>query len=88
MAQMGSAGRNRAGRRFGLLVSQICHISLDPPDPAPHVQSKPGGGASLPRLLLIKPDGTGDEFLYGAQEIEAFFDPPDEDLVRVVNFRF
>ncbi len=62
---MGSASRNRAGRRFGLLVSHISRISLDPPDPAPHVQSKPGGGASLTRLLLIKPDGTSDEILNG-----------------------
>ena len=38
---------------------------LNPPDPTSHVQSKPGGGARLPRLLLVKPDRTGDEILDG-----------------------
>jgi len=32
-------------------------------DPPPHVQSKPGGGFGLPRLMLVKPDRTGDEIL-------------------------
>ena len=31
----------------------------------PEVQPKPGGGQSLPRLLLVKPDRTGDELLDG-----------------------
>ncbi len=35
-----------------------------PPDPTPHVQPKPGGG-QFPRLLLVKPDRTGDEILDG-----------------------
>jgi len=41
------------------------HARTRPPDPTSHVQSKPGGGGSLPRLLLVKPDGTGDEPLDG-----------------------
>ncbi len=36
-----------------------------PPDPAAHVQPKPGGGIGLPRLLLVKPDRTGDGILDG-----------------------
>ncbi len=28
-------------------------------------QPKPGGGTRLPRLLLVKPDRTGDEILDG-----------------------
>ena len=32
-----------------------------PPDPPPHVRPKPGGGARLAWLLLVKPDGTGGE---------------------------
>ncbi len=68
-----------------------------PPDPPPHVQPKPGGGASLPRLLLIKPDGTFDEFLNGlkshaeafwaemiAEGIEASLDPADKGLVGML----
>ena len=39
--------------------------SAGTPDPAPHVQPKPGGGASLLRLPLVKPDRTGDEILDG-----------------------
>ena len=34
-------------------------------DPPLRVQSRPGGGASLPRLLLVKPDCTFDELLDG-----------------------
>ena len=77
------------------------HSGASPPDPAPHVQPKPDGGIGLPRLVLIKPDGTGGELLDGlcgqgktfraepiAEEIEAALDAPDEGLVRVVNFRF
>ncbi len=67
-----------------------------PPDPPPNVQPKPGGSASLPRLLLVKPDRTGDEILDGllcerklsgaeavAEEVEAPLDAADEGLVRV-----
>ena len=32
----------------------------DPPDPGLYVYSEPGGGKSLPRLLLIKPECFGD----------------------------
>ncbi len=63
------------------------------PDLTPHVQPKPGGGAKLPRLLLVKPDGTCHEILDGIlghgkalraevitqeiEEIEASLDAPD-----------
>ena len=30
-------------------------------EPSSHVQPEPGGGASLPRLLLIKPGDTGNK---------------------------
>ena len=56
-------------------------------------------GASLPRLMLVKPDGACHELLDGlcghgetfraeviAEEIEASLDPANEGLVRVVNF--
>ncbi len=71
------------------------HITR-PPDPTPHVQPEPGGGESLPRLLLVKPDGTCHEPFDGllcerklsgaeavAEEVGAPLDPPDEGLVRV-----
>ena len=41
------------------------YASPSPPDPTSHVHSKPGGGESLPRLLLVKPEGTFDELLDG-----------------------
>ncbi len=67
---------------------------------SPHIHTKPGGGKCLPRLLLVKPDGTFDESLDGlfgdrqarrvelvAQEIEASLDPADEGLVTRAEVR-
>ena len=72
-----------------------------PPDPSPHVQPKPGGAARLPRLLLVKPDRTGDRILDGilghgqplraeviTQEIETPLDPADAGLVRALRTAF
>ena len=42
-----------------------CQPRSRPPDPPPHVQSKPGGGTRLPRLLLVKPDRPGERSLDG-----------------------
>ncbi len=68
-----------------------------PPDPPLHVQSRPGGGSNIPRLLLVKPDRTCHELLDGfcghgetfwaeviAEEIEASLGPANEDLVGVL----
>ena len=70
-----------------------------PPDSMPHVRPKPGGAERPPPVLLVKPDRTLDEVPDRrlddrepvraemiAQEVEAPLDPPDEGLVRVVNF--
>ncbi len=45
--------------------SAYCQPRPRPPDPPFHVQSKPGGGFGLPRLLLVKPDRTSNEILDG-----------------------
>ncbi len=70
-----------------------------PCTPALHVRPKPGGAERPPPVLLVKPDRTLDEVPDRrlddrepvraemiAQEVEAPLDPPDEGLVRVVNF--
>ena len=88
---------------FGSCYAVGCcpgYASPRPPDPPSHVQSKPGGGASLSQLLLIRSDGTFDEFLDGlkshaeafwaemvAEEIEASLDPADEGLVTRAEVR-
>ncbi len=77
----------------------IWHSCAGPPDPALHVRPKPGGAERPPPVLLVKPDRTLDEVPDRrlddrepvraemiAQEVEAPLDPPDEGLVRVVNF--
>ncbi len=48
-----------------ILSSSRPESRVGPPDPTPHVRPKPEGAAKLPRLLLVKPDRTGDEFLDG-----------------------
>ncbi len=71
-----------------------------PYQPPPDVHPQPGGAARLLPVLLVKPDGTGDEPFDGllsnrspgraemiAEEIEASLGPANEGLVRVVNFR-
>ena len=77
-------------------MSEMLQPRSRPPDPVLHVQPKPGGGESRPRLLLVKPDCPFNipfDGLLGhekslraemvAQEVEATLDPPDEGLVRV-----
>ena len=72
-------------------MSDVVQPRPNPPELALHVHFEPGGGASLPRLLLIKPDRTRHEPLDGlcghakplraemvAQEVEALLDAADE----------
>jgi len=65
-----AAGLKPRRGRFGVLTGRpVLEVTADPrprpTKPTPHVQPKPGGGQSLPRLLLVKPDRTCNELLDG-----------------------
>ncbi len=95
----GAVGRNTSSTDSSRLLEAwyLIRYNWDQPlMPSLCVQSKPGGGETLPRLLLIKPDCSWKKILHGllcypqpfraemiSQKIKSSFCPSYNSLIRV-----